>query len=141
MRRRHTSTTTSSDPLTKMVLTAAEVLTERSRLNMEMLQKLCIAVGTNEKAQRKFRNAVLLMLSRIETMLSLIRVSQLAQNQKPPMYYADKLQADAEMDEKYLSEKSDELCRAMLNYIYGETETRTTPGARDRKGSQKPNES
>jgi hypothetical protein len=118
-----------------MVLTAAEVLTERSRLNMELLQQLAIAVGTNEKTQRQFRNTVFVRLSRIETMLSLIRVAQLAHDQNPPMYDADKLQADAEMDEKYISEQSAKLSLTMLKYIYGETDQPAAPRRKRRKRS------
>jgi len=60
----------SADPMTDMA--------EWSRMNHELPPQLDWAVGAIEAAQRKFRTAVLIRLSRIETMVSMVRGAQIS---------------------------------------------------------------
>ena len=87
-------------------------------MNKDLLIALATAVGTNEKVQRRFRTAVLTRLARIETILGLVHVWQLADSQRPKQYFADKLDEDARAAEEYVSEKSHELGLKMVRYIH-----------------------
>jgi hypothetical protein len=118
-----------------MAMELTEVLTERSHLNKDLLIALATAVGRNEKVQQKFRMAVLIRLAKIETMLSMIVVGELARSQGRQEYYADKLTEDAKDAEDYISKHSNELGLAMVNYIYGESEAPSAQGKTRRKWS------
>ena len=122
--KRQKSTRASTDPIPAMA--------ERTRLMFELLPKLAMTVAANEEAQRKFRNAVLIRLSRIETMVSMIQAAQLAQT--PPHLYYDheRLMKDAKDAEAYIAEKSNELGLVMVKYIYGQSEIKGT-GQKDRR--------
>jgi hypothetical protein len=53
MKKHRTRTESSSDPITNMATTLAEVMAERSRLNKDLLIALANAVAANEKVQRR----------------------------------------------------------------------------------------
>lgn len=97
----------------------AEATAERVRLSGDILIPLANVFATNEKAQRRFRYAVIHKLTRIEALLGLVHVSQLARDQHPPQYYEHKLRKDAEASEEYVSRQSYEAGLAVVRYIYG----------------------
>ena len=100
----------------------AEATAERVRLSGEILKAMAHPVAANEQTQRSFRYAVIHKLTRIEAVLGLVHVSQLARDQRPPEYYADKLMEDSREPEEYISRMSYEAGLAMVKYIYGEGE-------------------
>ena len=65
----------------------AEATAERVRLGGDILIALAHAVAANEKTQRRFRTAVLIRLSKIETMLTEVQGAQLVQLWPPDRVY------------------------------------------------------
>ena len=57
----------------------AETIAERAKMNLDLLQRLALAVAANEKAQRRFRTAMLIRVSRIETTVQMIYGAQIVQ--------------------------------------------------------------
>ncbi len=113
----------------------AEATAERVRLGGDILIALAHAVAANEKTQRRFRYTVINKLSRIEALLGLVHVSQLARDQRPEPYYEEKLREDAKAAEEYVSQKSCEAGLAMVKYMYAESEEPRAPRAGRRKWS------
>lgn len=122
MNRRHKETNGLSDPVTKMATELAQVMGERSRLNKELLIALAEALSENEKRQRKFRNAVLIRLSRIEIMVQMIHGGQIAEAHLSEPCSKEKMTEHAKAADEFISQKSNELGLKMVKYIYGESE-------------------
>jgi hypothetical protein len=129
MKRHRKSMGSSANPITEMAATVATVMAKRTRMIHELLPKLALAVAANEEAQRKFRTAVMIKLSRIETMVSMIQGGQIVESQGWRPVYAEKAKKEAQVAEEFISQKSNELGLAMVNYIYGESEV---PGTRSK---------
>ena len=113
----------------------AEAVAERLRLDQELLQALAAAVAANEGAQRRFRTAVLLRLSRIETMVQMIHGAQIVEADGPKPRSEDQIKEHAKAAEEYIAEHSRALLLRMARFVYEEP---TAPGARPntgRKGS------
>jgi len=127
MKRHRKSTGSSADPIADMAATVAKGMAERTCMMHELLPKLALAVAANEAAQRKFRTAVLIRLSKIETIVTMIHGAQIVEAQGWRPGYEEKINKHAEEAEEFISQKSNELGLAMVNYIYGESEA---PGAR-----------
>ena len=105
-------------------------MAERSRMNRDLLIALANAVAANEKAQRRFRNAVLVRLSKIDTMLTEVQGAQLVQFW-PPGKVSDEQRAKYLQEvEQRMSKASNKMGLKMVNYIYGESEQPEEPGAR-----------
>ena len=73
----------------------AEATAERVRLSGEILKAMAHALAANEQTQRRFRYAIINKLARIEVLLGLLHVSQLARDQRPVEHYAEKLLEDS----------------------------------------------
>jgi hypothetical protein len=92
-------------------------------MTFDLQTRLIQWLDANEKAQRKFRIAVLIRLSKTETMLTEIQGAQLADFWSPGTRISD------EQRDKYLKEveervsrNSEQLGLKMVRYIYGENE-------------------
>ena len=110
----------------KSITTSPEIITniaELSKMNFDLLTKLVPWLDANEKTQRKFRNAVLIRLAKIETMLTEIQGAQLADFWSPGTRISDE-QRDKYLQEveERISRESEKLGLKMVRYIYGETE-------------------
>jgi hypothetical protein len=91
--------------------------------NFNLLTKLISWLDANEKAQRRFRSAVIHKLTRIESAISLVLVGQEVQSQatlKHHGYDADKLQESAKSAEEFISNQSEATGLKMIRYIYSE---------------------
>lgn len=95
-------------------------------MNDELLNQLMSTMAANEEAQRKFRAAVLIRLSRIETIVSMVHGAQITEPFLQKSQSQEKIDKKVEEAEAFIVQKSDELGMAMVNFIYGESET---PGA------------
>jgi hypothetical protein len=111
---------TASDPIAKKAVELAGAVAERSQMNKELLTALAMTVGTNEKTQRKFRTAVLIRLSRIETMLTEVQGAQLVQFWPPDRVQKDQQTRLVQEVQDRVDRSSRELVLKMVNYIYGE---------------------
>jgi hypothetical protein len=112
----------SSDPITNMAATVAEVTAERIRMNKELLQELAFAVAANERAQRRFRTAVLIRLSRIETIAQMVHGAQIVETHHSKPGFEEKVSEHAKDAEEFISQHSDELGLKMVKYVYDEPE-------------------
>jgi len=108
---------------------------ELERLHRDLVLKLAVAVGTNEKVQRKFRNAVLIRLSKIETMLTEIQGAQLVDFWPPGEVTDEQRAVYLKEVEDRVSRLSGQLGMKMVRYIYGEDEVPEIPRDRRRKWS------
>ena len=108
----------------------AEATAERVCLGGDILIALAHAVAANEETQRRFRAAVSIRLSKIETMLTEVQGAQLVQLW-PPRKVSDEQRGKYLQEvEQRISKASDELGLKMVKYIYGEPEQPEEPGAR-----------
>jgi hypothetical protein len=122
----------SSEPTTGI----AEATAERVRLGGEILKALAHAVAANEEAQRRFRTAVLIRLSRIETIVQMIHGAQIVDAHKSQCASDEKITNHAKDAEDYISQHAKELGQSMLNYIYGGPEAVDTEPKKRRKRSK-----
>ena len=122
MKKHFYETQRESDPISEKAAAVAEVMAERSYMTKEFLKALAHAVAANEEAQRRFRTAVVIRLSRIETTVKMIHGAQIVESQRWEPRFEEKIRERAEASEEYISQKSDELGLAMVKYIYGEPE-------------------
>ena len=113
----------------------AEVLAERSRMNKELLVALAHAMATNEMTQRRFRNAVLIRLSSIETVLTEVQGAQLVQFWDPGHYTDEQRTKYVKEVEERMSKASQDLGLKMIRYIYEESEVPDALRDRRRKWS------
>lgn len=128
MKRNCNSTGSSSDPMT--------VMAERTRMMHELLPQLALAVAAHERTQHRFRNAVLVRLSRIESMVLLIHGVQIAEaHMRKPHLDEEKIRKDGEYADAFISKNSEELGMAMVKYIYGKSREANAPYDRRRKWS------
>jgi hypothetical protein len=96
-----------------------DTIAELTRMTLDLHTRLIHFLMTNERAQRKFRTAVLLSLSKIETMVLMIHGAQIADaHLRNPHCDKEKMNKNAEDAEAYISQKSNELGMAMVKYIY-----------------------
>jgi len=124
-----------SDPIINMVATVAEAIADRARINKDLLHALALAVAANERAQRRFRTAVLIRLSRIETMVQMIHGAQIVETHHSKPYFDEKVTEHAKDAEEYVAHHSQELGLKMVKYVYDEPEAPGARGKRRRKQS------
>jgi hypothetical protein len=98
-----------------------ETIAERTKMTFDLHTRLIQFLAANEKAQRKFRTAVLIRLAQIETMLTEVQGCQLADYWPPTARITD------EQRDQYLKEvesrtsaSSECLLSKMVRYIYGD---------------------
>ena len=110
----------------KSITTSPEIVKHiegLTKANNTILTKLIPWLAANEKIGRKFRNAVLVRLSNIESMLTEVQGCQLAQYSKtwPLKSLTDKEKANyfKELNERIVL-RSETLGAASVKYIYGE---------------------
>ena len=120
----------------KSITTSPEIITqiaELLKMNFSLLTKLVPWLDEHEKAQRKFRSAVIGYLSRIEATASLIHVGQMAQTQRPQSHDKGKLDESAKSAEEFMSKQSLKKGVAVVKYIYKETPTEAETDRHDRR--------
>jgi hypothetical protein len=108
----------------KPITTSPEIVTniaELSKMNFNLLTRLVHWLDANEKAQKKFRYAVIGSLTKIEATTSLLLVGQMAQTQGPQWIDKDKLDKAAKAADEFISKQSLEKGVAVVKYIYKET--------------------
>lgn len=116
MRKYQKRITTSSAWIERAVASVAE----ETRLIGELLRTLAVAYAANEKLQQKFRMAVLIRLSKIETVVQLIHGAQIVIGEdKWDPRRDENIEQHAKHSKEWISQKSDELGLKMVKYIYG----------------------
>ncbi len=108
----------------------AEATAERVRLGGDILIALAHAVAANEKTQRRFRTAVLIRLSKIETMLTEVQGAQLVQLWPPDRVYEHQRNEWVQEVQDRVEKASNEMGLKMVRFIYGEGEASEEVGAR-----------
>lgn len=106
-----------------------EATAERVRLGGEILKAMAHAIAANEDAQRRFRGAVLAMLSKIHITLTEVQGAQLADFWAPGRVTDEKRAEYLREVEDRISTKSSEVGLKMIKYIYG-FEEQPSPAAR-----------
>ena len=91
-------------------------------MNQQLLIALAHALAANETTQRKFRNAVVVALSKIETLVTDIQAAQLVEFWKLGQGQVSDEQRDKLMQgvNERVSRNSAELGLKMVKYIYDE---------------------
>jgi hypothetical protein len=126
----------SDDPievLTKMPANAAAKSTEQIRLMSDFLPKLGFAVAANERAQRRFRTALIVRLSRIETVLNLIHGAQIVESHYSQPNRDEHIRKHAQETEEYVSEHSKAMGMKMVRFVYDDSEILEEPQKRGRR--------
>ena len=118
-----------------LAATVARVTTDRTRIIHELLPKLVLAVAANEEVQRKFRTAVLIRLSKIETMLTEVQVCQLAEFWPQGKVTDEQRAKYIQEAEERGSSGSKQLLLKMVRYVYGPSEEAFVPHDGRRKWS------
>jgi hypothetical protein len=106
---------------------------ELDRIHRELVISLAMAMGATEHVQRKFRNCVLIRLSKIETMLTDVLGCQLAQCWSEGKVSDEKRTQYVREVEERSAIASEQLGLKMIRYIYGETEVTEARHDRRRK--------
>jgi hypothetical protein len=88
-----------------------------TRTNLDLLQQLARAIATNERAQRRFRTAVLVSISKIQTTVQMVHGAQIAEAHED----SEGMLKHAKDAEEKISDASSKLGLAMVNFIYGES--------------------
>jgi hypothetical protein len=112
MRRNAKSITTSPE-----IVRHIDGLTEA---NFRLLTHLIEWLAANEKAQRKFRAAVLESLARIQTYVTMIHGAQIVESKGFKPGYEENIRKHAEHAEEYVKQKSEDMVHALVPYIYRE---------------------
>jgi hypothetical protein len=97
----------------------AEATAERVRLGGEVLNAMAHAIAASEEVQRKFRGAVLALLSKIQVTLTEVQGAQLADLWAPGRMTDEKRAEYLRDVEERISTKSNEVGIGMVKYIYG----------------------
>jgi hypothetical protein len=91
--------------------------------NFNLLTMLIPWLDARWKEERKFRNAVIGKLTRIESALSLVLMGNEAQTQmmlKNHSFDGEKLEADAKAAEEFISNQSEAAGMKIIRYIYSQ---------------------
>jgi hypothetical protein len=99
-----------------------ETIAERTKMTFDLQTRLIQWLDANEKAQRKFRMAVLIRLAKIETTLTEVQGAQLADFWAPGRVSDEQRTKYLKEVEERVSRGSELLGLKMVRYIYGETE-------------------
>jgi hypothetical protein len=115
----------------ELAVNQAEAVGGRSQSNSELLRALAASVDRNERAQEKFRNAVVRRLARLEARARLLQLSKII-DWLPggPVDMAVEREAGIET---MVSEVSKEIERKMLKEISGERGPANAGRGRPRK--------
>ena len=103
------------------------------RMNLDLLNRLTLAVAANEKAQRRFRTAMLVRVSTIETIVKMIHGAQIAQSHDRSN--SEVMKEHAKDADEYISRVSHEMGLAMVSYIYDESSETEVRRGRKRQWS------
>ena len=98
-------------------------------MNKDLLIALANAVAANEKAQRRFRTAVVIKLSRIEAILTEMQGAQLVQLWSPDRVYEEQRNEWVQEVQGRVERASQEMGLKMVRLIYGEGVEPEEPGA------------
>lgn len=90
-------------------------------MNKDLLIALANAVAANEQTQRRFRTAVFIRLSRIETMLSMIHGAQIVECHGSKPGFEEKIKEHATAAETFIAQGSQKMGLKMVKYLYGES--------------------
>ena len=104
-----------SDPVESVIAAVAE----RKRAATDLLAELALAVAANERAQRRFRTAALIRLSKIETMVKMVHGAQIAGAQMSEACAEERIKEHASAAEVFISQQSKSLLLGSVKYIYG----------------------
>jgi hypothetical protein len=99
---------------------STEVIAQRTRMSLDLLQQLACAVAANEKIQQRFRTAVLIRVSRIEATVKLIHGAQIADAHN--CVDSKEMTQHAKASDEFIAKDSNELGLAMVKYIYGHSD-------------------
>jgi hypothetical protein len=91
-------------------------------------------MAANERVQRRFRNAVLIRLSKIETTVAMIHGAQLVEAVGSIPGAETKINEDAKAAQEFINQRSNELGLAMVKYIYGEQSEAPPANEKRRRG-------
>jgi hypothetical protein len=118
----------------KSITTSPEIVRHIEGLteaNFNLLTKLVPWLDANEQAERRFRNAVIGSLTRMEAAISMVLVAQQAEQQgKRPFYCKKKLEEDAKAAEEFIEKQSLERGVNWVKYIYQPTKETPVDGPR-----------
>ena len=125
----------SDDPVANLAATVAEVTAKRRRMTKDLLEELALTVAANEKAQRRFRIAVLMRLANIETIVGMIHGLQIVDSEPPGPHFDERARTRAEGVQEFISRLSKERLLEMVRYVYDGPEELGAQGKRGRRHS------
>jgi len=103
------------------------------QMTLELLQQLTITIAGIERAERRFRAAIICQVAKIETTVKMIHGVQIAELHGNVC--SDEMTKHAEHTEKLISDTSYKIGLAMVSFIYGEMAEPAPPRGRKRKWS------
>lgn len=127
MKEHRTSTGPSEDSIT--------TIATRMRLNLKLLEEMAEWSDKNERIQRRFRNAVLFRLAKIETTVSMIHAAQIVEAHESKPNNQERIKRHGENAGEYVAKHSKALGLKMVRYIHDESGEQEVPHDRRRKWS------
>ena len=100
---------------------------------MELLQQLAVTIAANERAQRRFRTAIVCQVAKIETTVKMIHGAQIAEAHGGVR--SDEMMKHAAGAEEFISDASNKLGLSMVSFIYDEKAETVPPPSRKRNCS------
>ena len=100
-------------------------------MNLELLHQLARAIATNEQAQRRFRTAVLVSISKIQTTVQMIHGAQIAEAHED----SEAMLKHAKDAEERISDESNKLGLSMVKFIYDKSSMPSPQRGRKRQWS------
>jgi hypothetical protein len=90
----------------------------RMQMTLELLQQLTVTVAGIERAERRFRAAIVCQMAQIDTTVKMICGAQIAEAHGGVC--SDAMTKHAEHAEKRISDESQKLGLSVVKFIYGE---------------------
>lgn len=122
MKRKYTRHKRTVDPMANIV--------ENLQMINQLLPKLALKVVEIEEIQHRFRQAVFVRLSRIDTVATMIHGAQIAETHQQRPGAPATMEKHAKEAEEEIERHSTEMGIKMVEYIYGKSEFSVRPHGR-----------
>jgi regulator of replication initiation timing len=114
------TTTTTHRVLSKSEIETLKVMADKTHMMFQLLPQLVNWLHAKDEQQRKFRSAVIGLLAKIESQVTMIHGAQIAEPHLRGRFDEEKMTKHVKETEEYISQQSQTLGLDMLKCIYKE---------------------
>lgn len=96
-------------------------IAEQTKMTLDFQTQLVHWLADNEKLQRRFRYAMINKISRLESMVSLVLVGQMARNQEQlSSFKKEKLEEDGKLTEEFIENRALSIGKSIVQFMFKE---------------------